>query len=142
MLKTLLKLSQDAQASNIEEASMRHWFGAVAAAGLLLQIGTLPAAAETSTPRMLTFGEAAATGNQPIILRGSAVAPRPAPEVAPSYQRYQIAAGRRLWFFDPETQDIRSCINERTSTVGVRIVRCYPGSLSGYRRTFGLTFRP
>jgi hypothetical protein len=123
---------------------MRHWFGAVAvaAAGLLLQVGTLPAAAETSTPRMLTFGEPTATGDQPVILRGSAVAPRPAPEVVPSDQRYQVAAGRRLWFFDPVTQDIRSCINQRTSTVGVRIVRCYPGSLSGYRRTFGPAFQP
>jgi hypothetical protein len=121
---------------------MRHWFGAVAAAGLLIQVGTLGAAAETSTPRMLTFGEAAATADQPVILRGSAIAPKSAPEVAPSYQRYQIAAGRRLWFFDPETQDIRSCINQPTSTVGVRIVRCYPGSLSGYRRTFGPAFQP
>jgi hypothetical protein len=122
---------------------MRHWFGAVAAAGLLIQVGTLPAAAETSTPRMLTFGEgAAAIADQPVVLRGSAVAPRPAPEAVPSYQRYQVAAGRRLWFFDPVTQDIRSCINERTSTVGVRIVRCYPGSLSGYRRTFGPAFQP
>jgi hypothetical protein len=121
---------------------MRYWFGAVAAAGLLIQVGTLAAAAETSTPRMLTFGEAATAGEQPVILRGSAIGPRPAPEAVPSYQRYQIAAGRRLWFFDPVTQDIRSCINQQTSTVGVRIVRCYPGSLSGYRRTFGPAFQP
>jgi hypothetical protein len=120
---------------------MRYWFGAVAAAGLLLQVGTL-AAAETSTARMLSFGEAAPAGDQPVILRGAAVAPKPAPEVVPSYQRYQVAAGRRLWFFDPVTQDIRSCINRRTSTVGVRVIRCVPGSLSGYGRTFGPAFQP
>jgi hypothetical protein len=76
------------------------------------------------------------------LLRGSALAPQAAPAIAPSGPRYQIAAGQRLWFFDPETRDIRSCINQQTSTVGVRIVRCYPGTLDGYRRTFGVTFQP
>lgn len=124
---------------------MRHWFGTAAAAGFLavamIPVGTFPAAAEDPTPRLLTFGEAPAT-DKPVILRGSAVGPAAAPAVAPSPERYQVAAGRRLWFFDPETQDIRSCINQQTSTVGLRIVRCYPGSLSGYRRTFGRAFQP
>ncbi|MGH6899004.1 MAG: hypothetical protein ACREJ5_21070 [Geminicoccaceae bacterium] len=124
---------------------MRNWFGTVTAVGFLaaaaVQVGTLPAAAETSTPHLLTFGDAA-NGDRPVILRGSAGGPKSAPAVTPSYQRHQVAAGRRLWFFDPATQDIRSCINERTSTVGVRIIRCYSGSLSGYRRTFGPAFQP
>lgn len=125
---------------------MRSWFGAAAAVGLLaaatLQSAAPAAAAETSSARMLTFGDAPASLDKPVVLRGSAVGPKRAPAVVPDGQRYQIAAGRRLWFFDPVTQDIRSCINQPTSTVGVRIVRCFPGSLSGFRRTFGPTFQP
>jgi len=125
---------------------MRHWFGALAAAGLLgaavVQAGALPAAADTSSARMRTFGEAA-NADKPVILRGSAVAPKPAAAaVAPTTPSYQIAAGRRLWLFDPATRKIRSCINEQTTTVDVRRVRCYSGSVGGYRRTFGPTFQP
>jgi hypothetical protein len=132
--------------SYIEEASMRHWFGAFAAAGFLsaavVQVGALPAAADTSSARMLTFGGAANT-DKPVILRGAAIAPRPAAAaLAPTTPSYEITAGRRLWFFDPATLKIRSCINEQTTTVGVRRVRCYSGSLGGYRRTFGPTFQP
>jgi hypothetical protein len=121
---------------------MRHWFGTVAAVGFLALAGVQAGAAESSTARILTFGDPAATGERPVILHGSAVAPQAAPAVTPAGQRYQVAAGQRLWFFDPETQDIRSCINQQTSTVGVRIVRCYRGSLGGYRRTFGASFQP
>jgi hypothetical protein len=120
---------------------MRHWFGTVAAVGFLVVAGAQAGAAETAAPRMQTFGDAA-NGDRPVILRGSAVAPQAAPAVTPAGQRYQVAAGQRLWFFDPVTQDIRSCINQQTSTLGVRIVRCYGGSLGGYRRTFGPTFQP
>jgi len=125
---------------------MRHWFGAVAAAGLLsaavVQVGALPAAADTSSARMLTFGEAA-NADQPVILRGSAVAPRgAAARVAPTAPSYEVTGGRRLWLYDPATQKIRSCINEQTTTVGVRRVRCYSGSVGGYRRTFGPAFQP
>ncbi|MGH6905298.1 MAG: hypothetical protein ACREIR_21470 [Geminicoccaceae bacterium] len=120
---------------------MRHWFGTVAAVGFLAVAGVQVGAAETAAPRMQTFGDVA-TGERPVILRGSAVAPQAAPAVIPSGQRYQVAAGQRLWFFDPVTRDIRSCINRQTSTVGVRIVRCYRGSLGGYRRTFGASFQP
>ena len=123
---------------------MRHWLGAVAAAGLLaaavVPLGT-PAAAETSSARMLTLGEAG-NADKPVILRGSAAAPRPAAAAAPSATGYEIAAGRRLWFFDPATLKIRSCINEQTTDVGVRRVRCYSGSLGGYSRTFGPTLQP
>jgi hypothetical protein len=125
-----------------EEASMRRWFGMVAAVGFLAVAGAQAGAAESSTARVVTFGDTATNGEAPVILRGSAVAPQAALAVTPSGQRYQVAAGRRLWFFDPVTKDIRSCINQQTSTVGVRIVRCYRGSLGGYRRTFGPTFQP
>jgi hypothetical protein len=124
---------------------MRHWFSAVAAAGLLgaavVQIGALPAAADTSSPGMLSFG-AATNADRPVILRGSAVAPRAAAADAQASPSYEVAAGRRLWFFDPETLKIHSCINQQTTTVGVRRVRCYSGSLGGYRRTFGPAFQP
>jgi hypothetical protein len=121
---------------------MRHWLGTVAAVGFLAVAAVQAGAAESSTARILTFGDAAANAEAPVILRGSAVTPQPAPTVTPAGQRYQVAAGRRLWFFDPVTQDIRSCINQQTSTVGLRIVRCYGGSLGGYRRTFGASFQP
>ena len=104
---------------------MRQWL--TAAAGLLIATtlhGQALAAEADAAPNVLTFGDRAETGDRPVVLRGSA------------------GAGQRLWFFDPETRDIRSCINQQTSTVGVRIVRCYPGTLGGYRRTFGVTFQP
>jgi hypothetical protein len=124
---------------------MRHWVGVLAAASLLsaavVPLGA-PLAADTSNARMRTFGEAA-NADQPVILRGSAAAPRTAgPAVAPSAPSYEVAAGRRLWLFDPETLEIRSCINQQTTDVGVRRVRCYAGSLGGYSRTFGPTFQP
>jgi hypothetical protein len=122
---------------------MRQWL--TAAAGLVIATalhGQALAAETDAVPNVLTFGDRAETGDRPVVLRGSAVAPKAGPAVVPSEARYQIAAGRRLWFFDPETRDIRSCINQQTSTVGVRIVRCYPGTLNGYRRTFGVTFQP
>jgi len=121
---------------------MRHWFGTLAAVGFLAVTGAQAGAAESSTARILPFGAAAPNGDQPVVLRGSAVAPQAAPAAPPAGQRYQVAAGQRLWFFDPVTQDIRSCINQQTSTVGVRLVRCFGGSLGGYRRTFGPTFQP
>ncbi|HZA66748.1 MAG TPA: hypothetical protein VE592_07345 [Geminicoccaceae bacterium] len=125
---------------------MRHWLGAAAALGIIaaamIEVEAPTAAAETATPNVLTLGNAAERGDGPVVLRGSAVGPKAAPAMTPDGQGYQIAAGRRLWFFDPVTLRIRSCINQQTSTVGVRIVRCYPGSLSNYRRTFGVTFQP
>jgi hypothetical protein len=97
--------------------------------------------AETATPRVLTFGSASVRDSQPVVLRGSATAPRQAPAAAEAAPGYQVVGGQRLWFFDPETKDVRSCINQQTSTVGVRIVRCTTGTLGGYRRTFGVTFQ-
>jgi hypothetical protein len=128
---------------------MRHWLGTAAAVGFLaaamIQIEAPPAAAETATPHVLSLGGAAEIGDAPLILRGSAVGPKSSKSALAATsggQGYQVAAGQRLWFFDPQTLQIRSCINQQTSTVGVRIVRCYPGSLSGHRRTFGPTFQP
>jgi hypothetical protein len=125
---------------------MNHSLRAAAAAALLVA-ATLPGAsraqeAETATPRVLTFGSESARAGQPVVLRGSAIAPRKAPATAEAASGYQIVAGQRLWLYDPETKDVRSCINQQTSTVGVRIVRCATGTLGGYRRTFGVTFQP
>ena len=106
---------------------MRRWFGTVAAVGFLAVAGVQAGAAESSTARVLTFGDTPTNGEAPVILRGSALAPQAAPAVTPAGQRYQVAAGQRLWFFDPETQDIRSCINQQTSTVGVKNRPLLPG---------------
>jgi hypothetical protein len=125
---------------------MRQWSGTAAAAGLLVAMtlhgGALQAATENETPQMLAFGDTDPAANQPVILRGSAVAPKSTRAAAPATPRYQIAAGQRLWFYDPATQDIRSCINRQTSTVGLRIVRCFTTTLGGHRRTFGPDFQP
>jgi hypothetical protein len=122
-------------------------FRTTAAAALLITAMISGAAraqeAETATPRVLTFGAESARAGQPVVLRGSAMAPRKAPAAAAaSTSGYQVVGGQRLWFYDPETKDVRSCINQQTSTVGVRIVRCATGTLGGYRRTFGVTFQP
>ena len=125
---------------------MRHWLGAAAAVGIIasamIEVEPPTAAAQSATPNVLTLGDAAERGDGPVVLRGSAVGPKSATAVTPDGQGYQIAAGRRLWFYDPASLKIRSCINQQTSTVGVRIVRCYRGSLSDHRRTFGVTFQP
>jgi hypothetical protein len=124
---------------------MRHALATTAAVGFLaaatIPLGSLPAAAQDATPHVLTLG-APESPDAPVVLRGSAVGPGSAPAVAADTPSYQMAAGRRLWFFDPQTLQIRSCINQQTSTVGLRIVRCYRGSLGGHRRTFGPAFQP
>jgi hypothetical protein len=121
---------------------MRHLLATAAAIGFVAIVPAPAGAAED--PHLLTPGALRTPdepGAAPAILRGSAIDPKPS-VATESDQRYQIAAGEELWFFDPVTLDIRSCINRQTSTVGVRIVRCTPGSLSGFRRTFCRAFQP
>jgi hypothetical protein len=128
---------------------MRHLAAAVAALGVialaLAPIGPVEAAETDASPHLLTPEELNIrdqTGDAPLILRGSAVGPKPAPEMRPSAARWQIAAGRRLWLVDPASEDLRTCAVRKTSTVGVKEIRCLSGSASRFRRTFGPTFAP
>jgi hypothetical protein len=128
---------------------MRHLAAAAAALGVialaLAPIGPVEAAEADASPHLLTAEELSAparTGDAPLILRGSALGPQPAPEVRPSAARWQVAAGRRLWLVDPATEDLRTCAVRKTSTVGVKEIRCLSGSASRFRRTFGPTFAP
>jgi hypothetical protein len=128
---------------------MRHLAAAAAALGVialaLAPIGPVEAAEADASPHLLTAEELSApdrTGDAPLILRGSAIGPKPASEVRPSAARWQIAAGRRLWLVDPATKDLRTCAVRKTSTVGVKEIRCLSGSASRFRRTFGPTFAP
>jgi hypothetical protein len=111
----------------------------------LAPIGAVEAAEEDATPHLLTPEELSAPdqpGDVPLILRGSAVAPKPAPEVRPSAARWQVAAGRRLWLVDPATKDLRTCAVRGTTQVGVKEIRCLSGTAGRFRRTFGPTFAP
>jgi hypothetical protein len=128
---------------------MRHLAAAAAALGVialaLAPIGPVEAAEADASPHLLTAEELSAparSGAAPLILRGSALGPQPAPEVRPSAARWQVAAGRRLWLVDPATEDLRTCAVRKTSTVGVKEIRCLSGSASRFRRTFGPTFAP
>jgi len=128
---------------------MRHLAAAAAVLGVvalaLASIGPVEAAEADASRHLLTPEELSPPdqpGDAPLILRGSAVAPKPAPEVRPSAVRWQVAAGRRLWLVDPATEDLRTCAVRKTSTVGVKEIRCLSGSASRFRRTFGPTFAP
>ncbi len=100
--------------------------------------------AEATSGQMVTLGddEAAARSAKVTILRGSAVGPRPAPVLRQrDPARWQIVGGRRLWLVDPVSKDVVSCTRRKTSTVGVREIRCTRGSIGRFRRSFGRGFR-
>jgi hypothetical protein len=108
-------------------------------------IEAVEAAEEDVTPHLLTADELRGpdrTGNAPAVLRGSAIGPRRASEGRPAAPQWQIVAGRRLWLFDPATQDLLACRVRRTTLVGVREIRCLAGSATEFRRTFGPDFQP
>jgi hypothetical protein len=124
---------------------MRHLAATAAALGLIaLALAPVEAAEEDATPGLLTAEElsAPAPGSGPLILRGSAMGPKPAPVVRPSAARWQVAAGRRLWLVDPASEDLRTCAVRDTSTVDVKEIRCLSGSFGRFRRTFGPAFQP
>jgi hypothetical protein len=128
---------------------MRNLAAAAAALGFialaLAMIDPVDAAEQDVTSRLLTEDELRAPdrpGNAPVILRGSAVGPQPAPEVRPSAERWQVVAGRRLWLVDPVTEDLRTCAVRDTTLVGVKEIRCLSGSAGRFRRTFGADFAP
>lgn len=128
---------------------MRHLAATAAALGLvvlaLAPTGAVEAAEEDATPHLLTREELNGPdrpGDAPLILRGSAVGRQPAPEVAPDAARWQVVAGRRLWLFDPVTEELRACRVRRTTLVGVREIRCLSGTAGRFRRTFGPAFQP
>ena len=37
---------------------------------------------------------------------------------------WQVAAGGRLWAIDPATNELRTCAIHKTSTVGLKVLRC------------------
>jgi hypothetical protein len=127
---------------------MRHLAAAAAALGfvalVLAPLGAVEAAEEDATPHLLTRDELNAPerpGAAPVILRGSAVGPE-VEEEAPAAAGWQVVAGRRLWLFDPVTQDLLACRVRRTTLVGDREIRCLAGSATDFRRTFGPDFQP
>src|SRR5918995_2994313 len=98
----LLKLTAWEHA-HIEDATMRHLVTTAAALGFvalaLAPIGPVEAAEEDMTPHLLTAKELGApdrSGEAPVVLRGSAVSPKPPAEIRPSAAGWQIVAGRRL----------------------------------------------
>jgi hypothetical protein len=124
---------------------MRHLAVTAATLGLVaLALMPVEAAAADTTPGLLTAEElnARAPGSGLLILRGSAAGRKPAQAVSPSAERWQVAAGRRLWLVDPETKELRTCAWRDTSTVNVEEIRCMSGTFGRYRRTFGPAFQP
>lgn len=121
------------------------YLAATAAALGALALALAPALAqEDSSARLLSTDElsAPAAGAGPVILRGSAIGPKRAPDVRPDAARWEVVAGRRLWLVDPVTKDLRTCAVRDTSTVDVKEIRCRSGTFGRYSRTFGPAFRP
>jgi hypothetical protein len=148
-LENLLRSINLGRHTQSKEAAMRHLAAAAAALGLvglaLAPSGPAEAAGEDTTARLLTLKELSAPdqrGAAPVILRGSAVGPRRAPEVRPGAPQWQIAGGRRLWLLDPVNQEVRACAVFDTPDVGVQEIDCVSQSTSGFARTFGPAFNP
>jgi hypothetical protein len=116
---------------------------AVALGFVALALAPIEAAAQDTTPGLLTAQELSlpAPEARPLVLRGSAAKPKPA-AARPSPARWEVAAGRRLWLVDPATKDLRTCAVRDTSTVDVEEIRCLSGTFGRYSRTFGPAFQP
>ena len=124
---------------------MRHLAAmAVALSVIAAALPPVEAAEEDATPGFLTAEELRARkpGSGPLILRGSAMSRKPARAVRSSAERWQMAAGRRLWLLDPVNQEVRACAVFNTTDVGVQDIDCVSQSTSGFARTFGPAFNP
>ena len=119
---------------------MGHRWAVVAGLGILLTGAGAWAQQAPSAPQIVTPGE---PGRQqgPEILRGTPVTPAE-PQVVEQEPRWQVVGGKRLWLVDQAKGEVRSCINQDTSTVGVRVIRCTSGELGRYGRTFGPAYNP
>jgi hypothetical protein len=119
---------------------MRHRWAVIAGLGILLAGAGTWAQDASTAPGVVVLSE---RGEQPAptILRGRPATPA-AVTVAPSGQRWQLLGGKRLWLVDRASGEVRSCINQDTSTVGLRVIRCTSGELGRHGRTFGAAFNP
>lgn len=105
---------------------MRIWLPLAIATALLAM--ETSSSGSASAEQLLRPGAAAVEDAAPRVLRGSAIAPRPAPApLEPG--RWRVAAGDELWLVDPEAGEAVACRLRNTSKVGVRVVRCYTGDL-------------
>jgi len=119
---------------------MAHRWAVIAGLGILLTGAGAWAQQAPAAPQIVTPGERGAQQG-PEILRGTPATPA---EAVASQQepRWQVVAGKRLWLVDQAKGEVRSCINQDTSTVGVRVIRCTSRELGRYGRTFGASFTP
>lgn len=86
---------------------------------------------------LLGHGQAQADGpadgagqeDGPLVLRGSAMPPLAAQPAVMAPGRWQVAAGDELWLVEPAAGVAVACALLRTSTVGVRVIRCETGRL-------------
>lgn len=96
--------------------------------GVCLVAG-MPAGAQDSSARMITFGNQDRAAGV-TVLRGSAIAPKPAEPARPmGAERWQVSSGERLWLTDPHTGEVLVCRQARTTQVGERVIRCTEGDL-------------
>ena len=94
-------------------------------------LGAQSAPQPTNASRMIiTGGEAAARRSEEVtVLRGSAIAPKPAGQAATALGRWTVVSGEKLWLVDPASGQVVSCRSRGTSTVGKRIVACITDDL-------------
>lgn len=101
---------------------------AIVGLGVSLMVG-VPADAQESSSRMLTFGNQDRAAGV-TVLRGSAIAPKAAePAPAMGAQRWQVSSGERLWLTDPASGEVMVCRQANTTQVGQRVIRCITGDL-------------
>lgn len=77
--------------------------------------------------RLVEFGDPAVTGQQaagPIVLRGSAIAPKPAPKREEGAWRIGLNAGENLWLIDRERARLTFCERRFGTNVGARLIAC------------------
>lgn len=84
--------------------------------------------------RMVEFGTPAAGASghaaAPQVLRGAAIAPRPAPERV-RHEAIRIEAGEGVWLIDRPSRRLVFCERNYGSQVGSRFVRCTRGRAPG-----------
>ena len=64
---------------------------------------------------------------RPVVARGEQASGQEEEAVVAERARpsaLQVAAGGRLWAIDPATNELRTCAIHKTSTVGLKVLRC------------------
>lgn len=104
----------------------------LAGAILLMWLPFVSAQAE----RLIDLGDPAVDqGTRPTVLRGSAIAPKPAPAGPTGVFQVEVGAGEDLWLIDRERARLTVCERQFGANVGSRFIACTSRALpAGFAR--------